>query len=769
MHKNIFLMFFAFCLVGNTYAQKDGHYDNNKFKQLEHKFPTPNMYRNAAGAPGSKYYQQRADYQMDIELDDKNEKLYGKQTVTYYNNSPDNLEYLWVQLDQNVRSKKNSLSDKIKTTSISKYMSPWHYGRNYAEKFDGGFNIDYVTQKNGRSLKYTIVNTMMRIDLPEPLEPGDKFSFKIKWWYNINNYIKYGGRSGFEPFYENGQKNNLYVIAQFFPRMAVYNDVEGWQNLQFFGRSEFALVFGNYDVNITVPADHIVGATGKLQNESEVLTSTERKRLKQAKKSFDKPVIIVTQEEAKEKENKFSDKKKTWEFSAKNVRDFGFSTSRKFIWDAMAVKIGRKSVMAMSLYPKEGNPLWEQLSTRAVAHTLKVYSKYTFDYPYHKAISVHARSQGMEYPMICWNYGRPEKDGTYSERTKYGMLGVIIHEIGHNFFPMIVNSDERKWGWMDEGLNTFLQSVTESEWSDHFPTRRGPASKIIPYMKGDQSNLTPIMTHSDNVRQYGPNCYSKPATALTILRETILGRELFDYAFKKYAQRWKFKHPTPYDFFRTMEDASGVDLDWFWRGWFYTTNYCDISLEKITQFNVNTQNPKIEKAWKKKQNKKERNKVRMNNKKYGIVHYLKQDSAAIDFYDKYDRYAVTDLDKREYQHILNSVSEDVKKTFEDKRYFYELQFGKPGGLVMPIILEFTFEDGTTKRETLHAKIWRFNDTKVTKVFTFDKKLKAVTIDPDLETADVDTSNNHWPARVVESRFDTFRKKRSGMNPMQRSQ
>ena len=550
-----------------TVAPKQiGKYDTNKFSQMYDLLATPNMYRSASGAPGPAYYQQQADYKIDIELDDKNSKLMGAETVTYTNNSPDTLEYLWVQLDQNQQAK-TSQTPLAESQRIDQVLPADKFASDYLrQKPDRGFHIEYVKDVKGAPLSYTINQTMMRINLPVPMKPGSTFTFSTKWWYNINNYRKEGGRSGYEAFEKDS--NKIYVIAQFYPRMAVYNDVEGWQNMQFWGSGEFALPFGNFDVNITVPADHIIEATGELTNRAEVFTPTQLKRYELAQKTFDKPVVIVTQEEATAAEKGFSDKKKTWKFSAKNVRDFGIASSRKFIFDAMAVKLSTKTVMATSVYPKEANPLWGETSTRTVAHTLKSYSSHTFDYPYPKAVSVSAEDQGMEYPMICWNFGRPDENGVTSEQVKNGMIGVVVHEVGHNFFPMIVNSDERQWTWMDEGLNSFMEYMAEQELGTNFPSRRGPAKNIVPYMSGDQKFLEPIMSNSENIYQFGNNAYGKPATGLNILRETIMGRELFDHAFKVYANRWKFKHPTPEDFFRTMEDASGVDLDWFFRGWF---------------------------------------------------------------------------------------------------------------------------------------------------------------------------------------------------------
>ena len=549
-----FLLLFSF-----VFSQEN--LNNSKFKQLHEELPTPNVYRTASGAPGHEYYQQKADYEINVELDEINNVIKGDEIITYTNNSPDLLNYLWIQLDQNVRAK-NSHGQLTSTNNMDEEMSFSSLKRMHDKmNFDGGFKIEKVTDLKGKKLSYKINETMMRIDLSKPLKKGQSFAFKIKYSYNINDRMKIGGRSGYEYFEEEG--NSIYTIAQFFPRMAVYNEVEGWQNKQFLGRGEFALPFGDYKVSITVPSDHIVAATGELKNATSVLTKKQIKRWENAKNNYDEPVIIVSQEEAEENEKEKSKNKKTWIFEADNVRDFGWASSRKFIWDAMAVDISGKRVMAYSYYPKEGNPLWEQYSTRVVAHSLKVYSKYTIDYIYPQATSVHAKRIGMEYPMICFNFGRPEEDGTYTKNTKYRMIGVIIHEIGHNFFPMIINSDERQWTWMDEGLNTFVQYLTEQEFERNYPSRRGPPSNMIEYMKGDKNNIVPIMTNSESILQFGNNAYGKPATALNILRETIMGRELFDYAFKTYSQRWAFKHPTPADFFRSMEDASAVDLDWF--------------------------------------------------------------------------------------------------------------------------------------------------------------------------------------------------------------
>ncbi|WP_035670093.1 M1 family metallopeptidase [Flavobacterium sp. 83] len=722
--------------------KQSGKYDTNKFSQMYDLLATPNMFRTASGAPGPAYYQQQADYKIDVELDDRKAKLSGSETVTYYNNSPDILDYLWVQLDQN-QAAKNSQSPLAESEKIEQVLPAEKFANEYLKQgLDRGFNIEYVKDFKGNPLSYTINQTMMRINLVTPLKPGEKFIFSTKWWYNINDYIKDGGRSGYEPFEKEG--NKLYVIAQFYPRMAVYNDVEGWQNMQFWGGGEFALPFGNFDVNITVPADHVMDATGELMNRSEVFTPAQIQRYELAKKSFDKPVVIVTQAEAEAAEKGFSDKKKTWKFSAKNVRDFGIATSRKFIYDAMAVQLSNKVVMAESVYPKEANPLWGETSTRTVAHTLKSYSSHTFDYPYPKAVSVSAEDQGMEYPMICWNFGRPDANGVTSEQTKNGMIGVVIHEVGHNFFPMIVNSDERQWTWMDEGLNSFMEFMAEQELGTNFPSRRGPAKNIIPYMSGDQKMLEPIMSNSEGIIQFGNNAYGKPATGLNILRETIMGRELFDHAFKVYANRWKFKHPTPEDFFRTMEDASAVDLDWFFRGWFYSTDFVDIGINEVKQYYV-SETPTTELKD-----------VKVRKGRFGLdkgpfVYLISDKSTELNPASK--KALKIDEVKLLSEYVSQNLTVEERSTLKTPKYFYDVEFNKPGGMIMPIIVEITYEDDTKENFKYPAQIWRKNNDTAKKVYATEKAIKKIQIDPKLETADIDVTNNSWPKLEVKSKFD----------------
>ena len=756
--KNLAYCLIVVLIVPQIYSQqvdnkKNENINTNKFRQLYQEFSSPNIYRAASGAPGPAYYQQQADYKINVELDDKNKMIYGDEIITYTNNSPQKLDYLWVQLDQNVR-KKDSPSLDRDSESVVPYYIPDSFDKEFLkDSFDGGFNIEHVHDMNNKPLEHIINQTMMRVNLPKPLSTGEQFSFKIKWWYNINDHVKQDGRSGYETF--PNDTNRAYIIAQFFPRMCVYNEVEGWQNQQFWGDGEFALPFGNYEVNITVPADHILEATGELQNRKEVYSKEMMKRFNKAKRSYDKPVVIVNQQEAMDAEKSFSNEKKTWKFLANNVRDFAFATSRKYILDMMAVKIGTEDVMAVSIYPREGNPLWEDYSTITVVEALKSFSKYTFDYPYHKAVSVHAHQIGMEYPMICFNFGRPNIDGSYSDDEKFGMIGVIIHEIGHNFFPMIVNSDERQWAWMDEGLTTFVQYLAEQEFGekypeiiaplDKFPSDRGPAQLITDYMSVDQNFLAPIMSNPENVYYLGPNAYGKPAAALNILRETIMGKELFDYAFKTYSQRWMFKHPTPEDFFRSMEDASAVDLDWFWRGWFYTTDYVDIGLKEVNQYFVSPE-PGEEMLKMMEEQGIPRNRLR-----------------PLIFFEKYenDKSNLKDKSALENSKLLgNYLNENYSKEEIDQidtpKYFYEVIFDKPGGLVMPIIIDIKYEDGETVRKKYPAQVWRKNDNEVRKILTSNKKITEIVLDPDNETADIDERNNSWPKKEDQTDFDKFK-------------
>ena len=777
---------FSLCLPLGVFAQNiqnnptSNH--GNKFEALGTILPTPNVYRTASGAPGQGYWQNRADYDITAYLDEDKRNLKGSETVTYYNNSPDDLDYLWLQLDENQQSSVKNAGYESESTLPKQSNSDRLRISEIPRKDNGyGVNLEKVTDVSGNPLKFTVNKTMMRIDLPKVLKKGEKFVFKIDWNYNIPNRMTMGGRGGYENFPEDG--NDLYTMTQWFPRMCVYSDFKGWQHNQFTGRGEFALPFGNYKVSMNVPADHIVAATGTGKNFKDVLTSAQYERWEKAQNSND-IIEIVTLDEAKKAEKSKSKERKIWKFEAENVRDFAWTSSRKFIWDGMKVVIpeNQNHVMAMSLYPKEAYNLYRKFSTKAVAHTILTYSEYTIPYPYPVAQSVEA-ANGMEYPMICFNFGRTEKDGTYSEGIKNGMIGVIIHEVGHNFFPMIINSDERQWSWMDEGLNTFVEYLTEERWDNKFPSRRGPAHTIVDYMRLPKDQLEPIMTNSENIIQFGPNAYSKPATGLNILRETIMGRELFDKAFKTYSKRWAFKHPEPADFFRTMNDASAENLDWFWRGWFYGIDPVDISIDKVTVATPDLDaTPKPQEVTytvdKPLQNSFEDISKIRNREDKNIVFYTDKDKETQDFYWKYNRgLEKVDTNKKYTQKVDNQerVPEKDKATLQNITA-YQIDFSNKGGLVMPIILEFTFEDGSKLNDKKSAQIWRKDEQKVSLTYYFDKKLKSIQLDPMMQTADIDTSNNFWgeiPAPT--SKFQVFKQKQEGsargaaqgrVNPMQ---
>ncbi len=743
----------------------------DKFRQLEEILPTPNDYRTASGAPGHAYWQQRADYVMKVELDEDSKGLKGSETITYTNNSPDTLRYLWLQLDQNRFAKDSDgrLADPAidfdegdeqeLELGIDRFKQTV-----YAQEFEGGYTIAALRDAKGKDLAYTIVKTMLRLELPQPLKSGEKFVFSLDWSYTIPNAKASGARAGWEYFDED--KNCIFELAQFYPRLAAYTDVNGWQHKQFLGDGEFTLEFGNFDVSITVPADHIVTATGVLQNPDKVLSASQRQRFEQAH-SASKPVLIVTEAEATANESSRAKDKKTWVYHAENVRDFGWASSRKFIWDVQGFKQADGTVvLAQSLYPKEGNPLWERYSTAAIIHTLENYAKYTFLYPYPTAISVNGPVGGMEYPMICFNGPRPEKDKTYSPRNKYGLISVVIHEVGHNFFPMIVNSDERQWTWMDEGLNSFLQFLAESAWEEKYPSWRGVPSEIVPYMLSE--NQVPIMTNSESLLQFGNNAYGKPATALNILRETILGRELFDYAFREYARRWAFKRPEPSDFFRTMEDASGVDLDWFWRGWFYTTDHVDLAIDTVHLYRLEDADPDAAYPQRRKDKAEAPQHVGVERNK-PLPKKVDAQPELKDFYNEHDEFTVTPGDREDYQEFVEKLNPEEKALLDKHYLFYVIDFSNLGGLVMPLLLQIDYVDGSSESLKIPAEIWRYSDKHVAKMLVRAKEIKAIALDPKLETADADMSNNDWPRKAVKSRFHLFKdQKRNLMQRLQSS-
>lgn len=731
---------------------------NDKFRQLNEYLPTSNVYRTASGAPGHEYWQQQADYKIDVTLDDDNQTLTGQATIKYYNNSPDELKYIWMQMDQNRFDPDTSMDLDSNTVSKSTDSMTFSGFRSYVErrKFDGGFKIAGLKNSAGADLPYTVVGSMMRIDLPTPLTPGATTEFSIGWWYNILDSKMLRTRQAAEYFERDG--NRIYEIAQWYPRVTAYSDYEGWHNKEYQGSGEFTLEFGDYDVTITAPADHIVASTGELQNAADVLTQNQRDRLIEARTSS-VPMFIVTPEEAVENEKEGTSETKTWHYKAENVRDFAFASSRKFIWDAMGyrMKENGKTVMAMSYYPMAGQPLWSDISTQAVMHTLQVYNKYSLTYPYPVAISVNGPIGGMEYPMISFNGARPtiHEDGTrtYSRRTKHGLIGVIIHEVGHNYYPMIVNSDERQWTWMDEGLNTFVQNLAHQEWKEDYPLGRIDPRNITGYMTS--TNQVPIMSNAESLLQKGNNAYAKPATALNILRESIIGPELFDFAFREFAQRWKFKRPTPADFFRTMEDASGVDLDWFWRGWFYTTDHVDISLDNVRHFTINTKDPEVEEAFKRRQEMEKRTHPSYFSNDE-LPKRVDEFPSIKDFYNDNDEFTVTNKQRNDYNKLIAGLDDWQIELLNDDSHIYMLDFSNLGGLLMPLYIEIEYADGSKEERRLPAEVWKMNYDHVTKMIVTEKEIAAVVLDPKYETADVDMFNNFFPRRILESRFELMK-------------
>lgn len=743
--KSSFIFVFAIGIAATSFGQQAPAW-KGKFEQLDQTLPTPNSYRSGSGAPGPNYWQQRADYVINAEVDDKTQMLTASETITYYNNAPESMSYLWLQLDQNIFSEKN-MTDDTRTGTVNDSVSAFAFSSVSGvtvSDYKGGYTIKSVKDAVGKALPYVINNTMMRVDLPALLKTGEKFIFSVEWSYKEYDRQVFNGRGGYEFFPADG--NYVYTFAQWFPRMCVFDDYEGWQNKQFLGQGEFALTFGNYRVRITVPSDHIIGASGTLQNPKEVLSKEQLERMEVLKKTADKVTFIVTPEEAAKKEKVRSEKKSTWEFYAENVRDFAFAHSRKFIWEGMAVKVGDKTPLAMSLYPKEGNPLWERESTKAIKNALEVYSERTINYPYPVAYSVHTANQGMEYPMICFNGGRPNADGSYSQQTLFSAVMVIVHEVGHNFFPMIVNSDERQWTWMDEGLNTFLEKETMRLRYPALAGTRGTPKGIVPFMKGDRSQMRPIMANSDDLRgsEFGPNGYTKPSAALTLLRETIMGPELFDKAFKEYAERWAFKHPKPADFFRSMEDASAVDLDWFWRGWFYTTDNVDVEVDEVKWFKLKSEQADPEKKTVK--------------AKSGDLATGKGDGKGTDFSSGPQEFTLINTPDQLYGEFKSRIDDNAVRQKLAGKNIYQVKFRNKGGLVSPLVIEWTYKDGSKEIERIPAEVWRINENEITKVFVKEMEVVNILLDPNFELGDVEISNNAFPKKPAESKIDQLKKK-----------
>jgi hypothetical protein len=777
--RNLVSNLFAFvCMVilaagftpsyGQALQQTKGDFQD-KFRQLDpEELPTPGDYRAASGAPGARYWQQKVDYKIAIALNEAGRSLTGSAEIRYKNNSPDTLTYLWFMLDQN-ESMRTSIAELTRTTPETGRITYNQIRRAQRMRdWNGGFDIKSVTDGAGSALRNDVVDTLLRIDLAQPLLPGQETVVKITWSLNIMETRVVGGRSGYECFEKPTEdKNCIFLAAQWFPRAAVYSDYEGWHNKSFLGAGEFTLEFGDYDVAISVPSDFVISATGELQNGDEILSVAQRERLARARGSFADTVYIVTPQEAAAAERSKATGTKTWRFAAKNVRDFAWAGSRKFIWDAMGVRqTGGENVLAMSFFPKEADPLWSAYSTKSIAHTIKVYGRMAFPYPYAVAQSVNGPVGGMEYPMITFNGPRPEKDDngnlTYSDRTKYGLISVVIHEVGHIWFPMIVNSDERQWTWMDEGLNTFLQYVAEQEWSEGYPSSRGDPRDLTEYMRSTVQ--MPIMTQSDSIAGLGNNAYGKPATALVVLRETILGRERFDRAFREYSQRWRFKRPTPADFFRTMEESSGVDLDWFWRGWFYSTDHVDVALTSVREGTLDTQDPAVESARRiAERNARPVELGQLGNR--GVQTYADRDPRVRDYYDRTDPLAATKKDVKAAGTARAALESEERAALASTERFYILTFENKGGLVSPVIVKFTFKDNTTATVAIPAEIWRRDARKVNWTYMTPKEVTGVEVDPRQETADVERSNNYFPARIEPTRLEVYRERRAGRNQM----
>jgi hypothetical protein len=736
------------------------------FRQLEELLPTPNEVRLASGAPGPEYWQQRVDYRIEVALDDGNQRIRGTERIDYHNHSPHELAYLWVQLDNNIFS---NHSDALLSEPAPSFDEMSYSGLRrllVRRAFDGGVDIAAVVDAAGEQLRHTIVDTMMRVDLPTPLQSGESFRFHIAWSYQMNRSDEVGGRTAAEYFEKDG--NWIYELAHWYPRMAAYTDVNGWQHKQFLGSGEFTLEFGDFEVAITVPADHVVASTGVLQNPDEVLSADQRARL-DAARTAERPMYVITPDEALANQAEKDSGTRTWRFRAENVRDFAWASSRKFIWDAWGVPVGDRTVMAMSYWPIEGEPLWSRYSTQAVAHTLEVYGRFTFDYPYPVAISVNGPVGGMEYPMICFNGPRPEEDGTYSARTKYGLISVIVHEVGHNWFPMIVNSDERQWTWMDEGLNTFVQYLAEQEWEEGYPSRRGEPRDMVAYMRSTEQ--VPIMTNSESLLQFGANAYGKPATALNVLRESVMGRELFDFAFQQYARRWMFKRPQPADFFRSLEDASAKDLDWFWRGWFYTTDHVDVAIAGVETFVVESPDPAVAKANDRAEE--EARPVTLSEQRNAALpKRTARFPELLDFYNSFDPFAVTDTDRREFARLLERLDERDEALHALSTHFTVVELENLGGLVAPVVLAIHTDDGRVDERRIPAELWNQNSERVATLVLSERPVVRVVLDPHEESADADTSNNVWPPQVPLTRFQLFLRDGTGSgqgpNPMQRA-
>src|SRR5437870_1247609 len=533
--------------------------DTSPFRRLA--LPAPTLIREGSGAPGPRYWQQRADYAIRASLDTATHTIAGAETIRYTNTSPDTLRYLWLQLDQNI----------YKASSRGAFLNPTD-ARFAGRGFEGGYTIDYLraVRRIGRAagrvpLATTLNGTMLRADLDRPLAPGGRAELELAYRFEVPEHGS--DRMGRERF----PGGWLYEIAQWYPRLAVYDDVRGWNTEQYLGQGEFYLEYGDFDVTITVPRSFVVAATGTLLNPLEVLTPTERARLAQALKS-DTTVAVIAKTEVGQAFTRpvGGTPTRTWHYSAKSVRDVAWAAAPNFIWDAS----GWQGVLVQSFYPPEANADWAR-STEFARHSIKHYSEKWFRYPYPTAINVAGPVGGMEYPMIVFCSHRSGG---------LGLFGVTTHELGHEWFPMIVGSNERLYMWQDEGFNTFINIYsTRTFFPDvSWDRDRGNAQAWAQFVRSGRDE--PPMLSADRVDPtlLGQIDYTKPATGLYLLRHYVLADTTrFDAAFREYIRRWAFRHPTPADFFRTMEDALGEDLSWFWRGWFYRTDVIDQAVDSV--------------------------------------------------------------------------------------------------------------------------------------------------------------------------------------------
>jgi hypothetical protein len=556
------LSFLLILLSAASFAQVSNYDPHTLFSPLFYNNSgTPT--RAATGEPGTAYWQNKADYKINAALNDVTNEIKASVIITYKNNSPFALPFLWLQLDQNLFAKNSRGQARMPVGSRSRYGDA-------SNNFDGGYKITAVKNLTANAnANYIIDDTRMQVRLADAVKANNgTIQIQIDYSFTLPEYG--ADRCGILKT-KNG---NIFTVAQWYPRMCVYDDIKGWNTEPYLGPSEFYLEYGDFEINLTAPANHIVVCSGELLNESEVLTATQISRLAEAKKS-DKTVMLRTAKEVNDPSSRPTGTTLTWKYKISNSRDVAWASSKSFIWDAAKINLpSGKACLAMSAYPVEsdGNKGWAR-STEYTKGSIENYSKRWFEYPYPWAVNVAANVGGMEYPGIVFCGSTAQTDG---------LFGVTDHEFGHTWFPMIVGSNERKYGWMDEGFNTFINSLADDDFNKG--EYKGPKTDMTymnQYMFGE--NTEAIMNTPDALREanIGNSLYFKPGYGLELLRNEILGADRFDYAFKEYIKRWAYKHPTPWDFFKTMDNVSGEDLSWFWRGWFLENYRLDQAIEKV--------------------------------------------------------------------------------------------------------------------------------------------------------------------------------------------